>query len=60
MTQITWRDRVVNLTKALGRKPTLEELLAIAEIHQMTPEEIKEQRESFTRGMMPTGDPRFD
>jgi hypothetical protein len=57
---ITWNDRVLNLTKALGRKPTLEELLTAAEVHQMTPEEINAQRLSFARGMKPTGDPRFD
>lgn len=57
---ITWRERLQNLTNALGRKPTLAEMLMAAEIHQMTPEESKAQQESFARAMRPTGDPRFD
>lgn len=48
---ITWADRVVNLTRALGRKPTLEEMLDAAQIHQMTPAEIEAQRRSWVRGM---------
>lgn len=48
---ITWADRVSNLTKALGRKPTLAELLDAAQIHQMTPAEIDAQRQSWVRGM---------
>ena len=51
MAQITWADRIANLTKALGRKPTLEEMLDAAQIHQMTPEEIEAQRQSWVRGM---------
>ena len=48
---ITWADRLANLRKALGREPTLEEMLDAAQIHQMTPAEIEEQRKSFIRGM---------
>lgn len=48
---ITWADRVRNLTKALGRKPTLDELLLIAPLHIMTPAEIEAQRRSWVRGM---------
>lgn len=48
---ITWADRIANLTKALGRKPTLEEMLDAAQIHQMTPAEIEAQRKSWVRGM---------
>lgn len=48
---ITWTERVTNLTKALGRKPTLNELLDASQIHQMTPAEIEAQRQSFVRGM---------
>ncbi len=48
---ITWADRVANLTKALGRKPTLDEMLEASTIHQMTPAEIEAQRQSFVRGM---------
>lgn len=44
-------DRIANLTKALGRKPTLAEMLDAAQVHQMTPEEIEAQRQSFVRGM---------
>jgi hypothetical protein len=35
---ITWADRIANLQKALGREPTLEEMLDASQIHQMTPE----------------------
>lgn len=48
---ITWADRLANLNKALGRKPTLVEMLEVAQIHQMTPAEIEEQRQSWVRGM---------
>lgn len=48
---ITWAERVANLTKALGRQPTLDEVLTAAEVHQMTPKEIEAQRQSFARGM---------
>jgi hypothetical protein len=48
---ITWADRVRNLTAALGRKPTLDELLDASQVHQMTPAEIEAQRQSWVRGM---------
>jgi hypothetical protein len=48
---ITWADRIANLTKALGRKPTLNEMLDAAQIHEMTPAEIEAQRQSWVRGM---------
>jgi hypothetical protein len=48
---ITWVERVANLMKALGRKPTLQELLDVSQIHQMTPAEIEAQRQSWVRGM---------
>lgn len=48
---ITWTDRIANLIKALGRQPTLEEMLDASQIHQMTPGEIEAQRQSFIRGM---------
>ena len=57
---ITWAQRVANLRKALGREPTLQELLLIAPLHDMTPEERQRQSASWARGMRPTGDPRFD
>lgn len=57
---ITWRERVANLTAALGRRPALQELLDASLIHTMTPAEVKAQRESWARAMRPTGDPRFD
>ena len=55
-----WKDRVDLLRKRLGREPTLEELLEAARDYKMSPGEIEEQRQSWLRGMMPTGDPRFD
>ena len=48
---ITWKDRIDNLRGALGRNPTLEEMLDAAQIHQMTDAELEAQRKSFVRGM---------
>lgn len=48
---ITWADRLANLESALGRKPTLQEMLDVAQIHRMTPAEIETQRQSWVRGM---------
>jgi hypothetical protein len=48
---MTWADRIANLNLALGRKPTLDEMLEVAQIHQMTPAEIETQRQSLVRGM---------
>lgn len=58
--QITWQQRLDNLRRALGREPTLDEALMAAEIHVLTPHEIEQQRESFGRHNVSTGDPRFD
>lgn len=57
---ITWAQRVANLRKALGRRPTLAELLLLVPMHSMTPAEHQAQAESWERAMRPTGDPRFD
>lgn len=57
---ITWQQRVLNLQSRYGRIPTSAELLDEARIHQMTPEEIQAQRESWARANISTGDPRFD
>ena len=57
---ITWAQRVANLRKALGRRPTLAELLLLAPMHNLTPAERQAQAESWARAMRPTGDPRFD
>lgn len=48
---ITWRERVANLRAALGREPTLDELIELAKDHQMTPDEINAQRLSLVRGL---------
>ena len=48
---ITWAERIGNLTRALGRKPTLAEMLDAAQVHQMTPEELDAQCKSWVRGM---------
>lgn len=48
---ITWKERITNLRKALGRDPTLEEMLEVSQIHQLTPAEIEAQRQSWARGM---------
>lgn len=57
---ITWAQRVANLRKALAREPTLQELLLLAPLHDMTPEERQRQFKSWALAMRPTGDPRFD
>lgn len=57
---MTWKDEVQKLNETLGRKPTLDELVERAKTYTMTDEERREQQASFVRGMMPTGDPRFD
>lgn len=57
---ITWVQRVENLRKSLGREPTLYELVDLSQLHEMTPEEIQAQRESFGRANVSTGDPRVD
>lgn len=49
---ITWAERIANLTYALDRKPTLDEMLEVSQIHQLTPAEIEAQRQSWARGMM--------
>lgn len=49
---ITWRDKVENLTKTLGRRPELNELLDLCKDHEMTMEEVEAQRQSWARGMM--------
>jgi hypothetical protein len=60
MSTITWVERVNALRWKLDRDPTLDELLAEAKLHDMTAEEQAEQRLSYARAMVPTGDPRFD
>lgn len=56
----TWAEKAAALRARLGRKPTLDEYMAEAHTHTMTPAEVQAQRESWVRSMMPTGDPRFD
>ena len=41
-----WSEKVANLRAALGREPTLDELLEAASAHVMTPEEYEAQRQS--------------
>lgn len=48
---ITWSERLSNLERALGRSPTLQEMLEVATIHQMTEGEIEAQRRSWVHGM---------
>jgi hypothetical protein len=60
MSTITWVERVNALRWKLDRDPTLDELLAEAKLHDMTAEEQSEQRLSYARATVPTGDPRFD
>ncbi len=45
----TWREKVDAEKARLGRKLTLEELLALAKTHFMSEGEIAEQRASWAR-----------
>ena len=51
-TRLTWNERVANLAEALGRKPTLAELLDLASMYEMTDEEKRAQRRSWVVGEM--------
>lgn len=44
-----WIDKVRAERQRLNREPTLDELLALAKSHDMTPSEIEAQRASWTR-----------
>lgn len=44
-----WKGKVDAETKRVGRKLTLDELLTLARTHDMTPEEIEAQRQSWAR-----------
>lgn len=57
---ITWTQRVDNLRKSLGREPNLYELVELSRLHELTPEEVQAQRDSFGRHNVSTGDPRLD
>jgi beta-xylosidase len=57
---MAWLDEVRKLADRLGRDPTTDELIEMSRSYKTTPAEIEEQRESWVRAMMPTGDPRFD
>jgi hypothetical protein len=56
----TWVQRVEHLRKSLGREPTLYELVDLARLHEMMPEEVQDQRKSWARANISTGNPRFD
>lgn len=49
---MAWTDHVKALTECLGRKPTLNELLAEAKNYTMTPEEVQAQRDSWVQAEM--------
>jgi hypothetical protein len=46
-----WRDKVRAEQMRLGRALTLNELLELAKGHEMTPQEIEDQRQSWARQM---------
>jgi hypothetical protein len=50
---LTWAVRMRNLRDALGRDPTLAEMLEVAPLHRMTADEYQAQRESWARAMAP-------
>lgn len=58
----SWTDRMIGLRDALGREPTLEEMLACAATYQVTDAEKEAQRQSFARAMAPCehGVPDFE
>lgn len=60
MAEITWAERMQNLHTALGRAPTMDEMMACVEIHQMTDAEKEEQRQSWARSMAPCEHGRRD
>lgn len=49
----SWRAKVEAEKTQLGRKLTLDELLAMAKEHFMTPAEIETQRQSWSRSCVP-------
>ncbi len=57
---MSWSDKLRKAEKRAGRPLTLNEMIDLARDYEMTEDELKRQRESFARAMMPTGDPRFD
>lgn len=48
--ETTWIEKLVGLRDRLGREPDLNEMLALARTHKMTPAEHTAQRESYGRG----------
>ena len=46
--------------EVLRRRLSLSEMIDLAKTYKMNEAEIQAQRESWVRGMSPTGDPRFD
>lgn len=51
----TWHQKVAALAIELGRTPTLAELLPLATKHNMSPEELRAQRDSYVRAEMGFG-----
>lgn len=45
----TWRDKLAVEKARLGRALTTDEMMTLAKTHNMTPEEIEAQRQSWTR-----------
>lgn len=45
--KVSWQDKVTAEKARLGRDPTLDELLILAQTHVMTPAEIEMQRKSW-------------
>mgnify|MGYP003660540768 CR=1 FL=1 len=50
---LMWHERVKTAERAIKRRLTREELLALAREHMMADEERKTQAESFVRAMGP-------
>lgn len=46
---ITWGEKVCDAQDVMGRDLSLTELLVLAKSHQMTPNELEMQRQSFAR-----------
>jgi hypothetical protein len=51
----TWREKVEAEVARIGRKLTLDELLALAKDHFMTPAEVAAQRASWARSCLTDG-----
>lgn len=53
----TWKEKVEDRTETLGRRPSFEELMEMAQTHTMTADEREAQRESWVVGELMLANP---